>query len=60
MLLIVLGEHHEDDELIIVLGESVHLHSDEDLIYNDDILPRQIPRKAPVVLLQKKTKLLNI
>ena len=25
------------NELIIVLGEPVHLHSDEDLIYNDDI-----------------------
>ena len=48
------------NELIIVLGEPVHLHFDEDLIYNDDILPCHIPRKALVVLLQNKTKLLNI
>ena len=48
------------NELIIVLGEPVHLHFDEDLIYNDDILPCHIPRKALVVLLHNETKLLNI
>ena len=31
------------NELIIVLGEPVHLHSNEDLIYNYDILPCHIP-----------------